>query len=211
MYTRCPSCSSTFRVTAAVLQMADGEVRCGSCGAVFNALHTLVDDWSGADFTLPGAPRLIHPDDTTAGGRLRLHAGESTPVARTRSNSTSRKTSGSDSSLRPKRTRCRAQDPGLGEDFETPDEEPEAPPADDASDAGAEVSRRMTPGTARAAAVAGGGDGRHGHLAGLPARGRGRTGREADDEPLFVIGEDVARVGEVGILIRRPPGIQIRR
>ncbi len=62
MYTRCPSCSSTFRVTATLLQMADGEVRCGSCGAVFNALHTLIDDWSGTDFTLPETPRLVHPD-----------------------------------------------------------------------------------------------------------------------------------------------------
>jgi predicted Zn finger-like uncharacterized protein len=62
MYTRCPSCSATFRLTAALLQMADGEVRCGSCGAVFNALHTLVDDWSGPDLMLPGAPRLTHPD-----------------------------------------------------------------------------------------------------------------------------------------------------
>jgi hypothetical protein len=49
-------------VTAALLQMADGEVRCGSCGTVFNALHTLVDDWSGPDSALPGEPRLTHPD-----------------------------------------------------------------------------------------------------------------------------------------------------
>ncbi|MCE7901698.1 MAG: DUF3426 domain-containing protein, partial [Gammaproteobacteria bacterium PRO9] len=57
MYTRCPSCSSTFRVTAAILQMAAGEVRCGSCGGVFNALETLVDDWTGSDLLLPGAAR----------------------------------------------------------------------------------------------------------------------------------------------------------
>jgi predicted Zn finger-like uncharacterized protein len=53
MYTRCPSCSSTFRVTAALLQMAEGDVRCGSCGAVFNALHTLVDDWTGTFGPMP--------------------------------------------------------------------------------------------------------------------------------------------------------------
>lgn len=57
MYTRCPSCSSTFRVTAALLQMADGEVRCGSCGTVFNALHTLVDDWTGTFGPMP-APAI---------------------------------------------------------------------------------------------------------------------------------------------------------
>ena len=43
MYTRCPSCSSTFRVTAAILQMAAGEVRCGSCGGVVNALGQPID------------------------------------------------------------------------------------------------------------------------------------------------------------------------
>jgi predicted Zn finger-like uncharacterized protein len=57
MYTRCPSCQSTFRVTAAVLQMAEGDVRCGSCGVVFNALQTLIDDWSDAELT------GIAPDD----------------------------------------------------------------------------------------------------------------------------------------------------
>lgn len=62
MYTRCPSCSCTFRVTATILQMAEGDVRCGSCGAVFNALQTLVDDWTDVEGTLPGAPKLGHPD-----------------------------------------------------------------------------------------------------------------------------------------------------
>lgn len=61
MYTRCPSCSSTFRVTATILQMAAGEVRCGSCGGVFNALETLVDDWTGSDLLLPGTVRLTPP------------------------------------------------------------------------------------------------------------------------------------------------------
>lgn len=61
MYTRCPSCSSTFRVTAAILQMAAGEVRCGSCGGVFNALETLVDDWTGSDLLLSGAARPAPP------------------------------------------------------------------------------------------------------------------------------------------------------
>lgn len=59
MYTRCPSCSSVFRVSATLLQMADGDVRCGSCGAVFNALHTLLDDWS----VPPAAPADAGPDE----------------------------------------------------------------------------------------------------------------------------------------------------
>ena len=41
MYTQCPSCSATFRVTADVLRVAGGRVRCGSCGAAFNALNHL--------------------------------------------------------------------------------------------------------------------------------------------------------------------------
>jgi predicted Zn finger-like uncharacterized protein len=55
MFTRCPECRSVFRVTAPVLQMAAGDVRCGSCGTVFNALQTLVDDWTGS-FPQPIAP-----------------------------------------------------------------------------------------------------------------------------------------------------------
>jgi predicted Zn finger-like uncharacterized protein len=53
MFTRCPKCQTVFRISAAVLQMADGDVRCGSCSEVFNALQTLVDDWSGTG--LPAA------------------------------------------------------------------------------------------------------------------------------------------------------------
>jgi predicted Zn finger-like uncharacterized protein len=43
MYTRCPSCGSTFRVGAALLRMAEGDVRCGHCSVVFNALPHLYD------------------------------------------------------------------------------------------------------------------------------------------------------------------------
>lgn len=63
MFTRCPSCNATFRVTAAVLQMAEGDVRCGACGVVFNALQTLVDEWSGADAS---ASALTQPDPPPA-------------------------------------------------------------------------------------------------------------------------------------------------
>lgn len=69
MYTRCPSCSSTFRVTAAVLQMADGDVRCGSCDEVFNALRTLVDDWDVGDTSASGTPGA-GPDAGADGEKL---------------------------------------------------------------------------------------------------------------------------------------------
>ena len=41
MYTQCPDCRASFRVTAAVLQQAAGRVRCGGCGYAFNALERL--------------------------------------------------------------------------------------------------------------------------------------------------------------------------
>ena len=53
MYTQCPECQIAFRVTAKVLQQAAGNVRCGSCGHAFNALHYLSEDM---------------PDPTGAGG-----------------------------------------------------------------------------------------------------------------------------------------------
>jgi len=49
MFTQCPDCQTTFRVSAAVLQQADGRVRCGGCSNAFNALeHLLNDDGSAA-------------------------------------------------------------------------------------------------------------------------------------------------------------------
>lgn len=43
MLTRCPSCSTAFRVTPEQLKARAGKVRCGHCNAVFNALETLED------------------------------------------------------------------------------------------------------------------------------------------------------------------------
>ena len=44
MYTQCPHCSTAFRVTAQVLKQAGGKVRCGGCGAAFNALEFLSEE-----------------------------------------------------------------------------------------------------------------------------------------------------------------------
>lgn len=44
MYTRCPNCSTIFRVSAAQLRVALGEVSCGSCHETFNALSALTED-----------------------------------------------------------------------------------------------------------------------------------------------------------------------
>lgn len=43
MYTRCPQCQTTFRLTAAQLKVRDGQVRCGRCQNVFQAEQYLVE------------------------------------------------------------------------------------------------------------------------------------------------------------------------
>lgn len=44
MYTQCPECATVFRVTAPVLRIAQGQVRCGVCDTSFDALRYLSDD-----------------------------------------------------------------------------------------------------------------------------------------------------------------------
>ena len=51
--TTCPSCSTTFRVTAAQLLARDGEVRCGRCTRVFNAHQSLSLDYPQAESSAP--------------------------------------------------------------------------------------------------------------------------------------------------------------
>ena len=41
MFTKCPSCETNFQVTAEQLKAANGDVRCGQCLTVFNALNHL--------------------------------------------------------------------------------------------------------------------------------------------------------------------------
>ena len=44
MRTRCPACSTAFRVTSEQLRLKAGKVRCGHCQAVFNAFDSLISD-----------------------------------------------------------------------------------------------------------------------------------------------------------------------
>jgi len=44
MYTRCPTCSTCFRVTDRHLAIANGKVRCGQCQLVFNAPEHAIDN-----------------------------------------------------------------------------------------------------------------------------------------------------------------------
>jgi predicted Zn finger-like uncharacterized protein len=42
--TQCPSCSTLFRVTASILKMGHGQVRCGKCRTQFDALESIQDE-----------------------------------------------------------------------------------------------------------------------------------------------------------------------
>jgi predicted Zn finger-like uncharacterized protein len=44
VYTQCSKCETVFRLSADVLRAAGGQVRCGRCGEVFNALARLAED-----------------------------------------------------------------------------------------------------------------------------------------------------------------------
>ena len=44
MYTQCPQCQTLYRVTAELLRAARGQVQCGRCAEVFDALTFLVED-----------------------------------------------------------------------------------------------------------------------------------------------------------------------
>ena len=46
MYTQCSKCETVFKLSAEVLRAAGGQVRCGKCGEVFNALARLAEDAS---------------------------------------------------------------------------------------------------------------------------------------------------------------------
>ncbi len=44
MFTTCPACQTVFRVTAATLRAAHGQVRCATCNTTFDALFGLSDE-----------------------------------------------------------------------------------------------------------------------------------------------------------------------
>jgi len=71
LFTRCPNCETTYRVTDEALHKADGQMRCGSCTHIFNvygerregsAAHAPGDDeLSEAGHVQQGAARIL-PD-----------------------------------------------------------------------------------------------------------------------------------------------------
>ena len=51
--TRCPACSTVFRVTSDQLRAKAGKVRCGYCQGIFNAFDQLVDETTQAEVIQP--------------------------------------------------------------------------------------------------------------------------------------------------------------
>jgi predicted Zn finger-like uncharacterized protein len=47
VFTQCSNCETVFRLSAEALRAAGGQVRCGRCGEVFNALARLAEDSTG--------------------------------------------------------------------------------------------------------------------------------------------------------------------
>jgi predicted Zn finger-like uncharacterized protein len=87
MFTRCPQCNTVFRISATQLRVAGGDVRCGNCAHVFNALGLLSDDLPDGEFvTAVGAGEtdaadeqvLEQPDDARADNDLEFNAPEPT-------------------------------------------------------------------------------------------------------------------------------------
>ena len=73
MLSRCPACKTTFRVTSEQLKARLGQVRCGTCKQVFNALEALVDALPDAQLPAPpwrdAAAAPLTPLDTAASER----------------------------------------------------------------------------------------------------------------------------------------------
>ena len=72
MYSQCPECQTRFRVTAEVLRIAQGTVRCGRCGSAFNALSSLTDT-----LTEPTSAATLVPPQTILTPDLIKDAGNS--------------------------------------------------------------------------------------------------------------------------------------
>jgi predicted Zn finger-like uncharacterized protein len=65
MYLTCPNCQTVYTVRAAMLREGQGEVRCGACQTLFNALDYLSDDLPGAAQP-PSVPVAGPPDVVSA-------------------------------------------------------------------------------------------------------------------------------------------------
>lgn len=74
MLTRCPACTTSFRVTPDQLKARGGKVRCGKCQTVFNALDSLVDTPPPA--AAPATAPQIHQAAPPLAGTAPPHTAE---------------------------------------------------------------------------------------------------------------------------------------
>ncbi len=64
MLTRCPYCQTHFRVAADQLKVRQGQVRCGACQAVFDALDSLSDEVPLTAPVVPPPPPVVIAAET---------------------------------------------------------------------------------------------------------------------------------------------------
>ena len=62
LFTRCPDCDTTFRVTDDALEKANGQVRCGRCASVFNAYAERRDAPGEPPAEAPATERTREPN-----------------------------------------------------------------------------------------------------------------------------------------------------
>jgi len=63
MFTQCPQCDAVFQLSASQLRAANGDVRCGQCLSVFNALNHLSEDIPPAQQEADTTENLAHEAD----------------------------------------------------------------------------------------------------------------------------------------------------
>jgi predicted Zn finger-like uncharacterized protein len=66
LFTRCPDCDTTFRVTDDALRKANGQVRCGRCASVFNAYAEQREEPNDATADAPSQRAVAEPPETQA-------------------------------------------------------------------------------------------------------------------------------------------------
>ncbi len=65
MYTQCSNCGAVFRVNMKELTVAQGQLRCGECDSVFNAMDTLSTTLPKKKNFVDSKEELIDPDALT--------------------------------------------------------------------------------------------------------------------------------------------------
>ena len=65
MYLQCPKCFTVYAANASMLRDGQGEVRCGACMTVFDALESLTDSIPSTANTAQEVPKELDPDAPT--------------------------------------------------------------------------------------------------------------------------------------------------